>query len=213
MQKFTTVSGIAACMMQENIDTDSILPAQWMRSLNEDYGKRLFARLRYDDQDRENPDFLLNKPPFRESRFIVGGANFGCGSSRETAVWALAGFGVRAVIAPSFGDIFYENSFKKGLLPIILPAKDVAGIAAALTAANLPELTVDLERCVVRSPDGREIPFALAATRRKALLEGLDEIGVTLTFDADIKAFQSHNRVEYPWVYERPETLSLRPKA
>ena len=207
MDKFTRVEGIAAGFLQPNIDTDAIIPAAYQRTLKGDPGQGLFAGWRYDLKGNENPDFILNREPFRKSKILVGGVNFGCGSSREFAVWALMRFGIRCVIAPSFGDIFYENSFKNGLLLITLPEAQVVRLQEHLSKANDPTLTVDLRRCVIELPRGVTVPFTVPATRRAALLEGLDEIGQTLKLDANIGQFQEHQKAVEPWVYSRPAIL------
>jgi 3-isopropylmalate/(R)-2-methylmalate dehydratase small subunit len=165
----------------------------------------LFAGWRYDLQGNEVPDFILNRKPFRESKIIVAGANFGCGSSREFAVWALMRFGIRCVIAPSFGDIFYENSFKNGLLPILLTQQYVDVLQEYLGKTNSPTLTIDLERQEITLLDGRVLNFTVPPSRRVALLEGIDEIGQTLRFDKEIKNFEEGQREAEPWIYSRPE--------
>ncbi|MBL8699168.1 MAG: 3-isopropylmalate dehydratase small subunit [Alphaproteobacteria bacterium] len=210
MEKFTRVEGPAASFPKPDIDTDAIIPAAWQRTLTGDPGQGLFGGWRYHLDGSENPDFILNQEPFRQARVIVGGMNFGCGSSREFAVWALMRFGIRCVIAPSFGDIFYENSFKNGLLPIILPPEEVERLHAHLAATNDPTIAVDLERCEIRLGNGQTLPFRIPAARRTALLEGLDEIGATLKFADDIDRFQGEQLVREPWVYA--PTAVLRPK-
>ena len=207
MEKFTAVSGIAASFPQGNIDTDAIIPASYLRSLGSDLGAGLFARSRYGTDGKEDPDFVLNRPPFRQSRILVAGANFGCGSSREAAVWALQRFGIRCVIAPSFGDIFFENSFKNGLLPLILPEAQVRELLGYLAASNDPTLAVDLGRCTVATPQGRSIRFAIAPARRAALLKGLDEIGQTLRRDDEIAAFQKADAAKRRWIHAREHGL------
>lgn len=207
MDKFTRVVGIAASFPKTNIDTDAIIPAQWLRSLDLDLGKGLFGGWRYDADGKEKPDFILNQPPYRDAKVIVGGPNFGCGSSREGAVWALQRFGIRCVIAPSFGDIFFENSFKNGLLAAIMPEAEVQELLGILGTTNDPSLTVDLERCVVETPQGRIFPFTVAPARRSALLEGLDEIGQTLHHEAEIAAFQTRDRAKRPWIHRREHGL------
>ena len=205
MEKFTVVKGIAAPMPMANITTDSMSPSIAGRSAAADLGALLFANLRYDAQGGEIPDFILNRAPFRQSTILVAGANFGCGSSRERAVWALMRFGLRCVIAPSFGDIFHDNALQNGLLPVRLDEQACAGLAAALDAALArgadPVVTVDLERCVVEGPDGRGLPFAVSPEWRTALLEGLDEISVILRMEADIGAFQRADAQRRPWIY------------
>ncbi len=204
MEKFARITGVAASIPKLNIDTDAIIPASYQRSLKTDPGEGLFGGWRYDLEGREVPDFILNREPFRHSKVIVAGPNFGCGSSREFAVWALMRFGIRVVIAPSFGDIFYENSFKNGLLLITLPEATVEGLWRRLETTNDPSLTVDLERQVIETANGGIIPFEVPMVRRAALLEGLDEIGQTLKFGDAITAFQAEQRALTPWVSSRP---------
>jgi 3-isopropylmalate/(R)-2-methylmalate dehydratase small subunit len=160
----------------------------------------LFANERYRGDGGENPDFVLNRAPYRDSKFIVAGENFGCGSSRERAVWALMRFGIRAVVAPSFAEIFRDNAYQNGLLPVALSHADCAALADALANAAHPTMTVDLERCVVEGPDGRAMPFEIPAERREALLDGLDEISFILTMRADIEAYQARERTARPWL-------------
>jgi len=205
MQKFARVTGVAAVLNKDNIDTDAIIPVSWMRSPDSDLGRGLFGNWRYDANGNEVSDFVLNWPNRRNSRFIVAGANFGCGSSREAAVWALARFGVRCVIAPSFSDIFLENSFKNGLLPVTLPAPDVKWLVDSLSVSMDSVLTVDLEKCIVEVPGSRSISFSLPPTRRIALLERLDEISTTLRQVADVDAYQRRDEAERPWIHLRRE--------
>lgn len=200
MEKVTIVEGVAAHFREPNIDTDAIISVKYQRSLNEDPGVGLFANWRYDLDGNENPEFILNREPYRSSRIIVATRNFGCGSSREFAVWALYRFGIRCVIAESFGDIFYENCFKNGLLAIMLPPEQIEDLQTHLEQTNDPSLTVDLEKCVIRLP-GRDIPFSVPEQRRTALLEGLDEIGQTLKHDEAIAEFQQQLHEEQPWIY------------
>lgn len=205
MEPFTVVTGIAAPMMMPNINTDAITPMAAGRSTSVDLGKMLFNNWRYNLDGSEIPEFILNRPPFRQSKILVAGANFGCGSSRERAVWALLRFGIRCVIAPSFADIFRDNSYQNGLLPVVIGAADCAALGAALEHARDPQVTVDLERCVVRALDGREIAFNVPAERRAALLAGLDEIEVILSMETDIANFQRADRDARPWIYlDRP---------
>jgi 3-isopropylmalate/(R)-2-methylmalate dehydratase small subunit len=205
MQKFTRVEGVAASFPLADINTDAVIPASYQRTLKDDPGKGLFAGWRYDLDGKEIPDFILNREPFRNSKVIVADKNFGCGSSREFAVWALMRFGIRCVIAPSFGDIFYENSFKNGLLPIVLPEEEVSAIHEHLAKANDPTIGVDLEREQIELPNRPAISFKVPPSRRIALLEGLDEIGQTLLHEAEIGDFQSEQRQTAPWVYARPD--------
>jgi 3-isopropylmalate/(R)-2-methylmalate dehydratase small subunit len=161
----------------------------------------LFNNWRYNLDGSEIPEFVLNQAPFRNSKFLVAGENFGCGSSRERAVWALMRFGIRAVIAPSFADIFRDNSYQNGLLPVVMGAPDCAALGAALAQSSDPQITVDLQRCVVTGIDSREIAFSVPAERREALLAGLDEIDVILGMEADIENFQRADRTRRPWIY------------
>jgi len=207
MEKFTRVAGVAAPFPTANIDTDAIIPAQWLRSLSADLGKGLFGGSRYDQEGNEKPDFILNRAPYRDAKIIVAGPNFGCGSSREGAVWALQRFGIRCVVAPGFSDIFFENAFKNGLLPLILPEREVQELLGFLETTNDPALTVDLERCVIETPQGRSISFTIPEARRAALLEGLDEIGQTLRHEGEIAAFQARDRDARPWIHRRERGL------
>ncbi len=204
MEKFTVLRGIAAPMPLANINTDAISPSSAGQSISVDLGAMLFANWRYVSSGVENPDFVLNQARFRRSKIIVGGTNFGCGSSRERAVWALISFGIRCVVAPSFGEIFQENCFQNGLLPVTLPAVECAALGRALADAAEPAVTVDLERGFLGWPDGRISPFAISPERRTALLEGLDEIDVILRMEADIADFQNADRAARPWIYQSP---------
>lgn len=201
MEPFTVVKGIAAPMLMPNINTDAITPMAAGRSTSADLGKMLFNNWRYNLDGSEIPEFVLNRPPFRNSKFLVAGENFGCGSSRERAVWALMRFGIRAVIAPSFADIFRDNSYQNGLLPVVLSAAECAALGATLETSSDPQVIVDLQRCVVTGVDGRELAFSVPAERREALLAGLDEIDVILGMEADIENFQRADRVKRPWIY------------
>ena len=201
MEPFIQLEGIAASMPRPNIDTDAVIPAPYQRSLSTDMGKGLFACWRYDLDGNEIPEFILNQEPFRNSQILVAGVNFGCGSSREAAVWAIMQFGIRCVIAPSFSDIFSENSFKNGLLPIVLPEADVDALQQHLALTNDPTLRIDLQHCLIKLADGKTIEFTLPAARRAALLEGLDEIASSLRYDDDIGRYQDCARATMPWVY------------
>jgi 3-isopropylmalate/(R)-2-methylmalate dehydratase small subunit len=201
MEKFTVVSGIAAWLPMANVTTDAMSPTLAGKSTSVHLGKLLFALWRYDLEGQENPDFVLNKPPFRESSFLIAGANFGCGSSRERAVWSLQKFGIRAVIAPSFADIFRDNSFQNGLLPVELPEANCNAIAALLATAKEPVLTVDLERQTVTAPNGESWTFEISKERRMALLEGLEEMDVILRMEPDIDQFEARDRSARPWIY------------
>ena len=213
MERFDRLTGIAAPLLQENINTDAIIPVPWIVNFGRDFGHGLFGNWRYDADEREKPDFILNQPPYREAKILLAGRNFGCGSSREEAVWALLDFGIRCVIAPSFGDIFFENSFKNGLLPVALAPEAVAALARMIAEAPSPVLTVDLEACTVGAPGGPPLSFAIQEGRRRNLLLGLDEIGQTLTHGADIDRFQAADRHRRPWIYAArgPGQGSARP--
>jgi 3-isopropylmalate/(R)-2-methylmalate dehydratase small subunit len=199
MEKFTIVTGVAAPMPADNITTDAMSPTSAGKSTATDLGLMLFANDRYRTDDSENPNFILNREPFRNSTFIIAGENFGCGSSRERAVWALMRFGIRAVVAPSFAEIFRDNAFQNGLLPLALPAADCLALGQSL--ADDPTMTVDLERCVVCAPNGPVFPFEVPAERRQALINGLDEISFILTMEADIDAYQARNRKAQAWMF------------
>jgi 3-isopropylmalate/(R)-2-methylmalate dehydratase small subunit len=201
VQKFTTLRGIAAPLMRANIDTGAIIAPIYMLSRSIDLGQKLFANWRYDLDGAEQADFVLNQPRYRNSEILIAGPNFGCGSSREGAVWALMRFGIRCVIAPGFGEIFFSNACQNGLLPVTLDEAESRRLADAVTAAPEPIVTADLLRCIVSSPDGAEIPFALAEDRRMSLLEGLDETSLILRHRDDIDAFQARMRADRPWVF------------
>jgi 3-isopropylmalate/(R)-2-methylmalate dehydratase small subunit len=207
MEKFETLTGIAASLLQENINTDAIIPVPWIVNYGRDLGQGLFGGWRYDLAGKENPDFVLNRAPFRQAKILLAGRNFGCGSSREEAVWALLGFGIRCVIAPSFGDIFFENSFKNSLLPVAMDATDIAALAQDPKFAAEPILSVDLRQRRVGIPGGStSVEFSIAEGRRQALLSGLDHIGSTLVYSADIAAFQAKDRPRRPWIYRPSAT-------
>lgn len=201
MQAFTKVTGAAAPLMRANIDTDVIIRIERLAASRDQSALGPFAleALRYRSDGSEDPDFICNKPGFRGAPILLAGANFGCGSSREGAVWALMGMGVRCVIAPSFGDIFYGNCFQNGLLAIVLPETEVAALAAEAMSGEA--FTVDLERRLITHPDGRESGFPVDALRRESLLAGLDEIGLTLRDDEYIRQWQQQDRTVRPWVW------------
>lgn len=200
-QPFTTVTGPAVSLMQANIDTDAIIRIERLTGLpREQLGQHALEALRYRADGSEDARCALNRPEFQHAPFILAGPNFGCGSSREHAVWALQGRGVRCVIAPQFGDIFESNCFQNGVLALRLPMAQVREIAAQC-ASGAP-LTVSLEKQMLRRPDGSELPFHIAETRRQALLLGLDDIGLTLMVDAHIRAWQREDRSRRPWVWE-----------
>lgn len=205
MQKFTTLTSIGAPLIRVNIDTDAIIPSREMKGVSkEGLSVGMFANWRYADVDAriENPDFVLNREPFRSSEILLSGENFGCGSSREHAVWALKEWGIRCVIAPSFGTIFYGNCVRNGILPIVLPEAVVNEFAEA--AEHDPEaakLTIDLPAQTVTGPKGDQHGFEIAPADKEMLVEGLDPIGLTLKSDDAILAFQERDKTERPWVY------------
>ena len=204
MEPFTTVTGIAAPLLRANVDTDMIIPIQRLIGTGRDgLGRFAFERFRFRPDGSENPDWPLNRPAYRGAPILLAGANFGCGSSREGAVWALKGLGVRCIIAPSFGDIFFNNCFQNGVLPVRLPEEAVRRIAAETEAApGNARTAVDLQRLVVVTPSGEEIPFAVDARKREALLEGLDDIALTLRRAEEIASWQARDRALRPWAWE-----------
>lgn len=195
MRRFETVTGIVALLPQDDIDTDQILPAAYMRGSNVDYGAGLFANWRQD------PDFVLSQPRYAQTRILVGGRNFGCGSTREHAAWALDGFGIRVLLARSFGEVFRENCLRNAILPVTLPEDAHARLCAAVAAADGgAAFQVDLAAQRVTGPDGFALAFDIAPVERIALLEGLDDIGLTLRSDAAIAAFEAAQRAARPWL-------------
>jgi 3-isopropylmalate/(R)-2-methylmalate dehydratase small subunit len=200
MEKFTTLTGVAAPLPMINVDTDMIIPKQFLKTIRRaGLGKSLFYEMRYDENGAENPDFVLNKPAWRKARILVAGANFGCGSSREHAPWALLDFGVRCVIAPSFADIFYNNCFKNGVLPIRLSKEDVDKLLDDASRGANATITVDLAAQEIRGPDGGVIHFDIDGFRKKCLLEGLDDIGLTLAKVDRIGAYEDAVGIARPW--------------
>jgi 3-isopropylmalate/(R)-2-methylmalate dehydratase small subunit len=200
MQPFTTLTGVAAPLPVANVDTDKIIPARFLKTLTRTgLGKALFDGLRYDETGAERPDFVLNRQPFRKAEILIALDNFGCGSSREHAPWALADFGIRCVIAPSFADIFYNNCFKNGLLPVTLPREVCEQLMQETELGSNARVTVDLERQVVVRANGEEIAFQIDPGRRNALLNGLDEIAETLTQDPAITRFETARAAREPW--------------
>jgi 3-isopropylmalate/(R)-2-methylmalate dehydratase small subunit len=202
MDKFTVLTGIAAPLPLRNIDTDMIIPKQFLKTiLRTGLGKSLFFEMRYDNATgKELPEFVLNKPQYRKAQILVTGDNFGCGSSREHAPWALLDFGIRCVIAPDFADIFYNNCFQNGILPIRLPQAEVDKLMDDASRGANATLTVDLEAQEIRGPDGGVIKFEIDPFRKHCLLNGLDNIGLTLEKDASIAAFEKSAAVSRPWL-------------
>jgi 3-isopropylmalate/(R)-2-methylmalate dehydratase small subunit len=204
MEAFTTLTAIAAPLLRDNIDTDIIIRIERLlgATSRSELGRFAFEAWRYRADGSENSDFILNREPYRRTRIILGGVNFGCGSSREGAVWALKQMGIRAVLAPSFGDIFHNNCFQNGVLPVTMAPAQVQALARAVEADPARnQVTVDLRRSVVVAPDGTETRFAVDALRREALLAGLDETGVTMRRAAEIADFQARDRERRPWIY------------
>jgi 3-isopropylmalate/(R)-2-methylmalate dehydratase small subunit len=200
MEKFDHLTGVAAPLPMINVDTDMIIPKQFLKTIKRTgLGKSLFYEMRYDGEGRENPDFVLNKPAYRNARILIAGANFGCGSSREHAPWAIMDFGIRCVVAPSFADIFYNNCFKNGILPIVLPQSEIDKLLDDASRGANATITVDLEKQEIRGPDGGVIHFDIDPFRKKCLLEGLDDIGLTLQKQDNIAAFETRLQAARPW--------------
>jgi 3-isopropylmalate/(R)-2-methylmalate dehydratase small subunit len=201
MEKFTQLTGVAAPLNMINVDTDMIIPKQYLKTIQRSgLGKALFSELRYTDDGSENPDFVLNQPAYRNAKILIAGENFGCGSSREHAPWALLDFGIRCVIAPSFADIFYNNCFKNGILPIVLPEAEVDKLMEDAERGANATVTVDLESQTISGPDGGEIRFEVEPFRRHCLLNGLDDIGLTLEKEAKVAAFEADYAGRFPWL-------------
>jgi len=201
MDKFTQLEGVAAPLPAINIDTDKIIPARHLKSVKRTgFGKFLFEPLRYRPDGSENPDFVLNKPAYRNAQILVAGENFGCGSSREHAPWALMQFGIRAVIAPSFADIFYNNCFQNGVLPIKLPPQTVQLLMEDAEKGANARLTIDLEKEIIVRPDGSTVKFEIDPFRKHCMLNGLDDIGLTMQKEKEISAYEGKNRSAQPWV-------------
>jgi 3-isopropylmalate/(R)-2-methylmalate dehydratase small subunit len=200
MEKFVRLTGVAAPLPIMNVDTDMIIPKQYLKTIaRTGLGKGLFSELRYREDGSENPDFVLNKPAYRSAQILVAGDNFGCGSSREHAPWALLDFGVRAVISTSFADIFYNNCFKNGILPIKVAQAELDKLMDDAERGANATLTIDLEAQEIRGPDGGVIRFDIDPFRKQCLLEGLDEIGLTLQKAAAIESFEKKSAAARPW--------------
>jgi 3-isopropylmalate/(R)-2-methylmalate dehydratase small subunit len=214
MQAFTVHTGLVAPLDRENVDTDLIIPKQFLKSIKRSgFGPNLFDELRYLDHGEPgmdnstrplNPDFVLNQPRYQGASVLLARKNFGCGSSREHAPWALTQFGFRAIIAPSYADIFFNNSFKNGLLPIVLPESKVARLFDEVKAFPGYKLTIDLARQVVLTQDGQELPFDIEPFRKHCLLNGLDDIGLTLQKADQIRSFEAERLARHPWLESRP---------
>jgi 3-isopropylmalate/(R)-2-methylmalate dehydratase small subunit len=201
MDKFATLTGIAAPLPLVNVDTDMIIPKQFLKTiLRSGLGVSLFHEMRYDMDGAENPDFVLNKPAWRAAEILIAGENFGCGSSREHAPWALKDFGIRAIVAPSFADIFHANCFKNGILPVVLPQAAVDALMADAEKGANARIGIDLENQTVTGADGTEYRFEIDPFRKRCLMEGLDDIGLTMEKAADIDAFETRRAAAQPWL-------------
>lgn len=203
MQPFSQWRGVAAPLPKANVDTDAIIAVQHVYTLKKSgLGNYLFHRWRYAPDGTEIDDFVLNRAAFRQASVLVAQSNFGCGSSREHAVWALSDFGIRCVVAPSFASIFHENCIKNGILPLVLPEQEVEDLLALLGRIDSKVVNIDLQACTVTFPDGSVHAFTLDRAQREALLEGLDPITLAERYAQDISAFQQRDRVERPWIWE-----------
>lgn len=201
MEKFTTLTGIAAPMPLINIDTDMIIPKLFLKTIKRSgLGAHLFDEMRFNLDGSEKADFVLNTEPYRQAKIIVAGDNFGCGSSREHAPWAIADFGIRCVISTSFADIFHNNCFKNGILPIKLSKEDVDKLMDDASRGANATITIDLENQEIKGPDGGVIKFDVDAFRKHCLLEGLDDVGLTLQKEAQIKSFEEQYSLTMPWM-------------
>ncbi len=202
MEPFTRLTAKAMPMDRVNVDTDQIIPARFLlKQRDENYASYLFHDLRFNPDGSEKPDFTLNQEPYRDSKIIVGNRNFGCGSSREGAVFTLVAYGFRSIIAPGFGDIFFNNCFNNGVLPVVLDGEKVADLRHQLHARPGAEITVDLEARMVTGPDRARHGFDVDPHRRTRLLDGLDAIGYTMQFEDDLQAFETRYREESSWLY------------
>jgi 3-isopropylmalate/(R)-2-methylmalate dehydratase small subunit len=201
MDKFTTLEGVAAPLRIINVDTDMIIPKQYLKTiLRTGLGRGLFSEMRYDESGAEKPGFVLNQPAYRKARILVAGDNFGCGSSREHAPWALLDFGVRCVISTSFADIFYNNCFKNGILPIKVSAEDLEKLFDDAERGANATLTIDLPNQEIRGPDGGKIKFEIDQFKKHCLLNGLDDIGLTMEKKSAIDAFEKKAAESRPWL-------------
>ncbi len=201
MEPFKKLEGVAAPLNMINVDTDMIIPKQYLKTIQRTgLGKALFDELRYNTDGSEKPDFVLNKPAYRKAQLLVAGDNFGCGSSREHAPWALLDFGIRAVIAPSFADIFYGNCFKNGILPIKLPQAEVDKLMDDAERGANAVITIDLEAQEIRGPDGGCIKFEVDAFKKECLLNGWDDIGLTMRAEDKISAFETARQQQAQWL-------------
>jgi 3-isopropylmalate/(R)-2-methylmalate dehydratase small subunit len=200
MEKFTTLTGVAAPMPLVNIDTDMIIPKQFLKTIKRTgLGVHLFEEMRYTNEGAENPEFVLNQPAYRDAKILIAGDNFGCGSSREHAPWALLDFGIRCVISTSFADIFHNNCFKNGILPVVLPQEAVDYLMDDATKGSNARITVDLDSQTVTAADGRTFSFDIDPFRKHCLMNGLDDIGLTLEKVSAIDAYEAKAQARFPW--------------
>ena len=201
MEKFTTLTGVAAPLEMINVDTDMIIPKQYLKTLGRTgLGKALLSELRYDEKGNERPDFVLNKPAYRKAKILVAGDNFGCGSSREHAPWALMDFGIRCVISTSFADIFFNNCFQNGILPIKVKPEELAKLMDDAKRGANATMTIDLEKQEIHGPDGGTIKFDIDPFRKHCLLNGLDDIGLTMQKAKAIETFEAKVKADRPWM-------------
>jgi len=201
MEKFTTLTGVAAPMDMINIDTDMVIPKQYLTTIERTgLGRGLFHEMRYNADGSDNPDFVLNKPAYKNASILVTGENFGCGSSREHAPWALLDFGFKCVIAPSFADIFYNNCFKNGILPIRLPQEYVDKLMDDADRGANATISIDLEAQTITGPDGGEITFEVEEFKKHCLMNGLDDVGLTMEHEGKITSFEDDRKVTQPWL-------------
>jgi 3-isopropylmalate/(R)-2-methylmalate dehydratase small subunit len=201
MERFNTFKGIAAPFNILNVDTDKIIPKQFLTTIKRTgLGKHVFDEIRYKKDGSENPNFVLNQKPYNKSNILIAGDNFGCGSSREHAPWALKDFGIKCIISTSFADIFYNNSFKNGLLPIMVTKDERDALLEDAKDKENPEIEIDLENQEIRRPNGGKIKFKIDPFRKKCLLEGLDDIGLTELHENKIKSFEESRSTKHPWL-------------
>ena len=202
MEKFSELTGVAAPLPMINVDTDKIIPKQFLKTIKRTgLGQNLFFEMRYEDDGTDKAEFVLNKPAYRKASILVAGENFGCGSSREHAPWALLDFGIRCIIAPSFADIFFNNCFKNGILPIKLPQADVDKLMDDAERGANATVTIDLENQVIKGPDGGTIAFDVDPFRKHCLLNGLDDIGLTMQRGEAIETFEAERKAAEPWLH------------
>ncbi len=202
MEKFTSLTGVGAPLPAINVDTDKIIPARFLKTIKRTgLGQHLFNDWRFEEDGSEKQEFVLNKRPYRGASILVAGENFGCGSSREHAPWALLDFGIRCVIAPGFADIFFNNCFKNGVLPIVLPQDQIDELMADAGQGANATFTIDLEAETITRPDGSTLPFEVDPFRKHCLLEGLDDIGLTLEKDTGIAGYEESQRRDRPWLW------------